>query len=148
MLERGVAPRLSLRVQRIGPARAVVAALLGIVAGEKTVGEAVAVADDPGGVGVLAHVFLLDTVVLDGIVDHAADEGDVGARAQFGEHVRDRAGAIETRVDVQDIGAALLGARQPIHGDRVILRRVPAHDQDDIGVQHVDPMVGHRPSAE
>ena len=148
MLESGIAPRLSLRVQRIGPARAIVAARLGIVAGEKTVGEAVAVADDPGGVGVLAHVLLLNAVMLDGIVDHAADEGDVGARAQFGEHVRDRAGAIETRVDVQDIGAALLGARQPIHCDGMILRRVPAHDQDDIGVQHVDPMVGHRSPAE
>ena len=148
MLERGIAPRLSLPVQRIRPARAVVAALLGIVAGEKTVGKAVVVADDPGGVGVLAHVFLLDAVMLDGIVDHAADEGDVGSRAQFGEHVRYRAGAIETRVDVQDIGAALLGSRQPIHCDGMVLRRVSAHDQDDIGVQHVDPMVGHRSPTE
>ncbi len=56
-------------------------------------------------------------------------------------------GAIETRVDVQDIGATLLGAREPIHGNRVIFRRVPTHDQDDIGVHHVNPMVGHRPSA-
>jgi hypothetical protein len=88
MLERGVTLRLSLRVQREGPLRAVIAALRRIVAGEKAVGKAIVVADDPGGVGVLTHVFLLDTVVLDGIVDHAADEGDVGPRAQFGEHVR------------------------------------------------------------
>src|SRR5262249_27378329 len=93
-------------------------------------------------------VFLLDAVVLDGIVDHAAYESDIGARAQFCEHVRDRAGAIEMRVHVQDIGAALLGSRQPIHRDRVIFRGVSAHDQYDIGVQHVDPMVGHRSPAE
>src|SRR5262245_17881017 len=86
--------------------------------------------------------------MLESIVDHAADEGDIGARAQLGEYVGDRAGAIEARVDVQDIGAALLGARKPIHRDGMILRRVSTHDQDDIGVQHVDPMVGHRPSAE
>ena len=147
MLEGGVAPRLSLRVQRIGPAGAVIATRPGIVTGEQTVREAVVVTDDPGGIGVLAHILLLNTVVLDGIVDHAADEGDVGARAQFGEYVRDRAGAIETRVDVQDIGTALLGSRQPIHRDGMILRRVPAHDQDDIGVQHVDPVVGHRSPA-
>src|ERR1700756_5195788 len=30
----------------------------------------------------------------------------------------------------------------------MILRGVSAHDQDDIGIDHVDPMVGHRPSAE
>jgi hypothetical protein len=30
----------------------------------------------------------------------------------------------------------------------MIFRRVPAHDQDDIGVHHVDPMVGHRSPAE
>src|SRR5262245_49995871 len=148
MLECRIALRLPLSVQRISPASAVVAMLLRIVAGEKTVGEAVAVADDPGGVGVLTHVLFLNPIMLDGIVDHTADEGDVGTRAQFGEHVRDRAGAIEMRVHVQDIGAALLGARQPIHRDGMIFRRVPAHDQDDIGVQHVDPMVGHRPSTE
>ena len=148
MLERRIAPRLSLTVERKRPARPIVAALLGIEAGEKAVGKAVIVADDPGGVGVLAHVFLLDAIMLDGIVDHAADEGDVRARTQFGEDVGDRAGAIETRIDVQDIGALLLGARQPIHRYGMVFRRISAHDQDDIGVQHVDPMVGHRPSAE
>src|SRR5215475_3176722 len=98
MLERRVAPRLSLAVQRVGPARAVVPPRLGIEAGEKTVRKAIVVADDPGGVGVLAHVLLLNAVMLDRIVDHAADECDVGARAQFGEYVRDRACAIETRI--------------------------------------------------
>jgi hypothetical protein len=95
-----------------------------------------------------AHVFLLDAVLLDRVLDHAADEGDVGARAQLGEHVGDRAGAIEARIDVQDVGAALLGARQPVHGDRMILGRVAAHDEDDVGVDHVDPVIGHRPPAE
>src|SRR6266850_8537034 len=98
MLERGIAPRLSLRVQRVRPLGAVVSPALGIIAREKTVAEAVAIADDPGGVGVFTDVFFLDAVVLDGIVDHAADESNVGARAQFGEHVRYRAGAIETRI--------------------------------------------------
>jgi len=147
MHERGIAPRLSLRVQRVRPLGAVVSPALGIIAREKTIGEAIAIADDPGGVGILSHVFLLDAVVLDGIVDHAADEGDVGARAQFGEHVRYRAGAIETRIDVQNVGALLLGARQPIHRDGMIFRRISAHDQNDIGVQHVDPMIGHRSPA-
>src|SRR5215471_7354053 len=110
MLERGVTLRLSLRVQRIGSLRAVIAALGRIVAGEKAIGEAIAVTDDPGGVGVLTHILLLDAVVLDGIVDHAADEGDVGARAQFGEYICNGAGAIETRIHVENIGAALLGA--------------------------------------
>src|ERR1051325_11481676 len=91
MLEGRVAPRLSLRIEREGPARAVVASFLRIEAGEKTVGETVIITDDPGGIGVLSHVLLLDTIMFEGIVDHAADESDVGARAQLGEHVGDRA---------------------------------------------------------
>ena len=82
------------------------------------------------------------------VVDHPAHEGDVGARAQLGPHVGDRARAIEARVDVQDVGAALLGAGQPVHRDGVILGRVAAHDQDDVGVHHVDPVVGHGAPAE
>jgi hypothetical protein len=30
----------------------------------------------------------------------------------------------------------------------MIFRRISAHDQNDIGVQHVDPMIGHRSPAE
>ena len=89
MIERSITLRLSLRVQRISPLRAVIAALCRIVTSKKAVGKAIVVTDDPGGVGVLPHVLLLDAVVRDGIVDHATDEGDVGARAQFGEHVRE-----------------------------------------------------------
>src|SRR5262245_31136092 len=124
MLERRVAPRLSFAVQRESPACAVVALLLGIKAREKTVGEAVVVTDDPGSIGVLAHILFLNAVMLESIVDHAADKSDVGTRAQLGEHVRDRAGAVETRVDVENIGAALLGARQPIHRYGMVLGRV------------------------
>src|SRR5688572_11989398 len=107
MFERGIAPWPSLPVLRIGPLGFIVASGFGIVPGKQPVREAVAVADDPGGVGVLAHVLLMNAVMLDGVVDHAADESDVGSRTQFGEHVSNRAGAIETRVDVQDICAAL-----------------------------------------
>src|SRR4030095_6395050 len=111
MLEGRIAPRLSLRVERVGPLVAIVAALFRIVAGKQPVGEVVAVADDPGGIGVLAYVLLLNAIMFDGIVNHAADEGDVGARAQFCEHIGYRARTIETRIDVENIGAALLGAR-------------------------------------
>src|SRR6516225_9790652 len=109
MLEGRIAPRLPLSVQRESPASAVVASFLRIEAGKQTVGETVIVADDPGGVGVLTHVFLLDTIMLEGIVDHAADESDVRARAHFGEHIRQRAAAIEARIDMQDISTTLLG---------------------------------------
>src|SRR6185312_17417412 len=126
MLEGRVAPRLSLRIEREGPARAVVAPFLRVETGEKTVGEAIIITDDPGGIGVLAHVLLLDTIMFEGIVDHAADESDVGARAQLGEYVGDRAGTVKAWIDMQDIGALLLGARQPIHRDGMIFRRISA----------------------
>src|ERR1044071_2826506 len=107
MLERRVALRLTLTVERVGPLCAVVLAGVRIEPGEEAVGEAVAVADDPGRVRVFAYVFFLNAIMLDRIVDHAADEGDVGAGAELREDVGDRAGAVEARVDVQDIGAAL-----------------------------------------
>ena len=41
-----------------------------------------------GGVGIVDDVVLLDQVVLQHVVDQAADEGDVAAGAQLGVEVR------------------------------------------------------------
>src|SRR5947209_19933444 len=103
MLEGRVAARLSLRIHRVRPAPPIVLLRLGIEAREETVAEIVIVADDPGGVGVLTDVLFLNAIMLEGIVDHAADESDIGARALHSIQVDDRAGACESRIYEQDI---------------------------------------------
>jgi len=47
---------------------------------------------------------------------------------------------------MQDVGAALLCAHQPVHRDRVIFSRVAAHDQHHVGVDHVDPVIAPLPN--
>jgi hypothetical protein len=47
------------------------------------------------------------------------------------------AGAGEARVDVDHLGAALLGLDHPLEPDRVLLGHVRAHDQDAVGVLQV-----------
>src|ERR1051326_2951884 len=103
MLERRVALRLTLAVERVGPLCAVVLAGVRIESGEEAVGEAVAVADDPGRVRVFADVLFLNAIMLDRIVDHAADEGDVGARAELREDVGDRAGAVRSEEHTSEL---------------------------------------------
>src|ERR1041384_3608694 len=101
MLERRGALRLTLAVERVGPLFAVVPAGVWIELGDEAGRGGAAVADDPGRVRVFADVLFLNAIMLDRIVDHAADEGDVGARAELREDVGDRARAVEARVDVR-----------------------------------------------
>ena len=68
----------------IVPGGFVVDLLLGIEAGEEAVfGQLESVFDDEGGVGVVDEIIFGDAVVGDGVVDHAAEEGDVGAGADL-----------------------------------------------------------------
>ena len=61
------------------PARPVVVALLLVVAGEQAVLEVEALLARSGGVGEGLHVLVLDLVVVQQVVHHAAQERDVGA---------------------------------------------------------------------
>ncbi len=139
----------ALIVQLVVPARLVVAARVFVVAGEQPVLEAEALLHDQAGVGVGAHVLVLDRVLLQQIADHAAQEGDVGSRADRRVEVGDRGGAGEARIDDDELGAVLdLRLDHPFETARMRFGGVAAHDDDHVGVLDVLPGVGHRAATE
>src|SRR5260370_18013842 len=84
------------------PRGLVVTLRLGVKAGEHPVrigGQLEIAFDDERRVRVVDQVFLGDAVVLDGIANDAAEEGDVRAGANLAEEIGDRGGAREARVD-------------------------------------------------
>ncbi len=105
--------------------------------------------DEEGRVGVVADVVFLDAVLGKGVVDEAAEEGDVGADADLAVEVTDGGGASEARVDGNELGIAIsLGFHDPAEADGVIFGGVSAHGKDDIGVGDVVPAVGHGTASE
>src|SRR5713226_7241157 len=87
---------------RIIPRGFIVTLRLGVKAGEDPVrvGRKLEIAfDDERRVRVVDHVIFRDAVVLDGIANDAAEEGDVRAGANLAEEIGDRGCAGEARVD-------------------------------------------------
>ena len=83
------------------------------------------------------------------MVDDTAQEGDVRPCSDRSVNVGDCAGAGETRIDVDDLGAVLdLGLHGPAEGDRMVLRHVGAHDDDAVGVGHAPRVEGCCAAAE
>src|ERR1700722_7800793 len=84
----------------IVPGEFVVNLFLGIESGEKTVFRQIkSVFNNEGGVGVVDEIVFRDAAVGDGVVDDAAEEGDVGAGTDLYVHVGVRGGASEARID-------------------------------------------------
>jgi hypothetical protein len=93
-------------------------------------------------VGVRLHVLLELQVVGEDVVDHAAEERNIGAGPHRDMLIGQRAGPGEPRVDVDDPGAASLGLHHPLEPDRMGLGHVRAHDDDAVGVGQVLLVVG------
>ncbi|MNC31369.1 hypothetical protein D3C75_796880 [compost metagenome] len=147
--EAQVALGVAFFVELVGPGAAVVAALVLVVAAEQAVVEVVVLAHDQAGVGVVAHVLVLDLVVADQVIDHAHQEGHVGAGADRRVDVGHCSTAVEARVNDDDLGAvANLRLDHPFEAHRVRFGRVAAHDQHHVGVFDIDPVIGHRATAE
>ncbi len=105
--------------------------------------------DDERGVGVVDQIFVRDAVVLDGVIDEAAEKREVAAGANLTENIGLRRGAGEARVDHDRLGVAVaLGLDRPLETARMVLGRISAHDQHHVGVLDVDPAVGHCPAPE
>ena len=117
------------------PAGGVVALGLLIPTGEEAVqilGVEEALVDDCGGIGVGLHVLGEITVLLEDVVDHRPQEGDVAARANGHVGVGHGASAGESWVHVDDASAIGLGFRDPLERDRMTLCHVGTHDQDAV----------------
>ena len=122
------------------PGRGVVGARLGIVAGEETVeifGVSEVIVHDYGRVRVVDYVVPEIAVVLEDVVDDAAEEGYVGAGPDRDVEVRHSRGAREARINVDDLRPLEARLHHPLEAHWVVLGHVGAHDQDAVGVGEV-----------
>ncbi|MBA7697504.1 hypothetical protein ES703_106169 [subsurface metagenome] len=85
--------------------------------------------------------------VVDNIFSQAADEGDIGARPYGGVDICLCRGAGKSRVYIDEGNAPFLGLGDMAEAGRVVLGRIGADDQDNIGIGNIGPVVGHGPSA-
>ena len=119
-----------------------------IVATENPVFEAVAGFDDERHVSVIAHVFVLDFVLGQQVVDQPAHEGDVRAGADRRVIVGHRGGPGKSWVDHDQPRLVVrLGFGHPFETARVRFCRVAAHHQNQIRVSDIGPGIGHGTTA-
>ena len=135
VLERHVPAHKAVRAQLILPGRPVVGALGLVESSEEPVLESEALFHDERGIGVQPDVLLVEEPFVEDLVNHPAQDRDVGAGANLEVMIGDGGGAGITGVDRYDPGATLIpGLERPLEPARVILRRVRAHDQHHVGV--------------
>src|SRR4029077_15081750 len=103
---------------------------------------------DESSAGVIEQVILSYAVILDGVVDHSAEECNVGADSNLKEEIRGRRGARKARIDYDHLCvASLLGFDGPLEAAGMILGRISAHDQHHVVVLDVDPAIRHGPAS-
>src|SRR5271157_6122790 len=143
-LARKVAARL------VVPRIFVVDVLFWIEAGKKPVfRQFESVLDNECGVRVVGQILLGNTVVLQRVVDDAAQEGNVRTGANLQEKVSLRRRAGEPGIDDDDLSVAVpLRLHRPLESTGMVFGWIPAHDQHHVGVLDVDPAIGHRPASE
>ena len=149
VLERRIAADVAIGVPLVLPRAGVVLVRRGVESGEQAVIEGEAVADNERRVRVGAHVVVVVQVLGQDVPDEAAEQRDVRSGAYLQVVVGDGGCARETRVDrdqPRPPGVARL--QRPLEAAGMVLSRVGAHHQHDIGVLDVLPMIGHRAPAE
>ena len=141
----------ALFVELVGPGLPVVFRVLFVVAGE----DAVQVArhfeirmDEERCVRVLDHVVLEKEVIFQDVVDHPPEEGDVGSGTDGRVEIRYRRRLRESRIHADELPAPLLRLHDPLHRNGVIRCGVATHDEDDVGILQVAPVIRHRAAAE
>ena len=144
-----VALGVAILVKFVHPLGAFVLLLLRIKAAEQTFIKTVTVTHNQRRIGVSAHVFMLDLIVGNQVVDHAHQKGNVRSGPNRRVDISDGRTAIKPRVNHNHFGAiADLGFDDPLETNRVCLGGVAAHNQHHVGVLDIDPVVGHCATAQ
>ena len=95
------------------------------------------------------HVVVVMQIVVEDVLDEAAEDGDVASGPDLQVLVGHGRRPGESRVDGDEGGPPVVtGLDGPLEPARVVLGRVGPHHQDDIGILDVLPVVGHRPATE
>jgi hypothetical protein len=149
MLQRVVRDDIAIGPDLVVPGVAVVVAGHLVIAGEQAVLVCEAFLHEIRRIGKGLHVFPVHLLVLDAVILHAEQEGDIAALTDRCIDVGDRSRARIARVDHDQPGAAIvLGFRDPFESARMRFGGVAAHDDDEIGVADVGPGIRHRAAAE
>jgi hypothetical protein len=99
------------------------------------------------------RTFVVDEVLLQHVVDQAAEERGVRSGSEPPVDVADCGGPREPGIDVDHLGPAAradaalgvqLGLHEPLEADRMGLGRIGSVDDDDVGVLDVTPVIRHR----
>ncbi len=149
VFQRRVAFRVTVRISLVVPGLSVVLVGGFVESGEETIFEEKLVTDDEGGIGVSPHVVVMEEIVLQDMFNETSEERDIRAWPNLEMMIGDCRGSRESRINGDDGGATCFpGFKCPLKSARVVFRRVGTHDQDDIGILDVFPVVGHCTAAE
>jgi len=130
------------------PAGLIVAVFLGVIARIDALGECKLFADDERQVGVMTHVVMLDLVVGQQIIDQASEKDDIGAGSDRRVVIGDGGRAREPRIDDDQLRLVVgLGFDDPLEAAGVRLGGVAAHDEHDVRILDVNPVIRHRSTA-
>ena len=110
--------------------------------------ELVVVAKQAGSVRVAEDIVLVIELVLQDVVNHPAEERNVGARTQPTVDVGLGRRTRITRIDHDPGGTAVLCAFHPTRTQRVVFDIVGADRQNDVGVGEIAPVARHGTAAE
>src|SRR5579871_3803874 len=99
------------------------------------------------GIGVILDVLPEPAVIVQDVVDEAAEKCHVAAGPNPNKDIAQCGRAGETRVDVDQGGAFLLGLHGPAETNRMGLGHVRPHEQDAVTVCEVLLIVGSRAAA-
>ena len=133
---------------RVVPTRLVVAALVRVVARVDAVVEREFVLHDERQVGVVDDVVALNLVLQQQVVDQSAEENDISARADRRIDVGERSRAREARIDDDQFRLVVrLRLGDPLESARMRFGGVATHDENEVGILDVDPVIRHRTSA-
>ena len=98
---------------------------------------AIFIAQNAGRICVMNDVVAEEEFVLDDVMDDSAEKRDVAAGAERHPNIGQRAGARESRIDMDDGRAALFRFHHPAKTDWVRLGHGRAFDQDAIRVRQI-----------
>src|SRR5208337_3558799 len=134
----------------IVPGRFVVALLLWVKTGVQAVFRQLeSVFNDEGSIRVVDQVVVRDAVVLNGVVNQASEEGNVGSGANLEEEISGGGGTRQSRIDHDHLGIAVkLGFDGPLESAGMVFGWIAAHDQHQVSVLDVDPAIGHCAASE
>ena len=86
----------------------------------------------------------MDLVVGQQIIDDAAKERNIGSRADWRIKISDSSSSRKTRINNDQFGLVVLfRLDDPLETYRMRFGGIAPHDQDDISILDVNPVVGH-----